>query len=219
MRKCICWLLLLFSLTSFAGASETEKPLLPDPGLYRRALGELIAEDAEMNGTTYDVYGYSFYKTANNILSTLLMAYEWGVTGKGFTYEQLSVAENPQTRAYTYWYAIAKDGITAYLTYTGKPMGSACTMTLYVPDGFAFELATELPNATPFYNDLYLDTNDLTAYSGSSDTPVICSYCYGSKRCPECHGTGKYRNPYTGDYSSCSCGDGECPICDGEGVW
>ena len=70
-----------------------------------------------------------------------------------------------------------------------------------------------------FYNDVYDGFDEPWTGSYGSDGETICGFCYGSTSCPECYGSGRFRNPYTGSYLECSCGDGKCPVCDGEGVW
>lgn len=182
----------------------------------------------------------------------------------------------------TYRYTITAGDVSAYLTITGNLFTNACTMTLYVPDGFDFVLGAasredaagnsqgttstsvgvggfqndsfglsgglngftfdwasevdetgRLPNDSfgitdavgDFQNDIYVDPNDVldSLNSGISDTttqhPVTCVSCRGTGTCSICNGSGRWRNPYSGDWISCDCTDGKCSVCDGTGVW
>lgn len=221
MRRILCCLLMAI-LAFTLPVNAQEAPVLPDPAPYISALGQLILEDVDLNGTACDVYGYSFYRSVS--FSFALMAYEWSVTGQGFSWELQAEESSEDGMSVARWYAVSMDGHTAYLNLTGHLMNKSCALTVYVPEGMVFTPVTELKNATPFHNDLFLDSN--AAWIGSmpdsgtdSDTPVVCSYCHGSGKCPECHGSRRFRNPYTGSSLDCSCGDGKCSVCDGEGSW
>lgn len=262
MRKLMCCLILLITLVSSLPAGAQEAPVLPDPGPFVKGTGELLQEGALVNGIPCDVYGYAFNR-GDMSFSFVLMAYEWKVTGMDFTWEELGEEELADS-SISKWYAISGNGLTAYLNLTGKLLGKACTIVLYIPQGMDFTLDGTQTDATPFYNDTFTGSSDGTSsfyndafigsggttpfYNGSlyggasggttsflndvfegfdapwpggssSDDPTACSFCYGSGTCPECYGSGRFRNPYTGSYLDCSCDHGDCPICDGEGVW
>lgn len=220
-----------------APQTPADAPLLPDPAGYVNAAGVLMAEDMEMEGGLYDVYGYEFMRTEASTAGSAMDVYMMALQVRDFECEKISETYDEDEWVYTYWYGLSKNGVTAYLAYEAKLIGRACTMMLCVPQGMEFVLdevaeGNTLPfyNAplyddigenNSFYNDSLYDDDDSSYYDSWSadDDTVVCTYCHGSKTCPNCYGSGQYRNPYTGDYLDCTCGNGKCPICDGKGVW
>lgn len=284
--SCIVLVLALCSALAFA----EEKPFLPDPGVSVsvKAQGELQPEEVEQDGQLFRAYDYSFTCGKNDSVGTVLSIYEWKLRNAGFTCEHEKVSESRSSGGFsmpivTYRYTITAEDVSAYLTITGNLFTNACTMTLYVPDGFDFVLgaasredvgndpgttsasggvggfqndsfataggldgftfdwASEVdetgrfPDSNAgwiteavggFQGDLYVDPNDVLASlnGGTSDTAdttkhVTCVSCRGTGTCSICNGQGRWRNPYTGDWNSCDCTNGECKVCDGTGVW
>lgn len=234
MQKITCWLLFLALLLGTMPVWAQEAPELPDPGPSLSAQGEMLKEDVLFNDASCDVYGYSFYR-GDLSFSFVLMAYEWKLKGLDFAWEKLSSSYTDEHLSVSEWYVISKSGLSAHLHLTGNLLGQSCAVTLYVPEGMGFCLERRQADSPSFYNDAFSGGNSTgtssfynDVYDGfdepwtgsyGSDGETICSFCYGSTSCPECYGSGRFRNPYTGSYLECSCGDGKCPLCDGEGVW
>jgi len=151
MRKLICWMLIMATLLGCMPACAQAAPELPDPGPIVKAEGRLIRENVQLKGVPCDAYGYSFNR-GNMSFGFVLMAYEWKVTGLGFTWEELGEEELADSTL-SDWYAISKNGLTAYLNLTGKLLGQTCSITLYVPHGMNFPLAAQQDNAAPSSND------------------------------------------------------------------
>lgn len=139
--SCIVFVLALCSAWVFA----EEKPFLPDPGVSVKAQGELQPEEVEQDGLLFRAYDYSFTCGKYDSVGTVLSIYESKLRNLGFTCEHKKVGESRSSGGFsmptvTYRYTITAGDVSAYLTITGNLFTNACTMTLYVPDGFDFVL-------------------------------------------------------------------------------
>lgn len=217
MKKWIGALCLILFL-SFA--AQAEENALPDPGASFFAAGELLANDVNMGGVLYDVYGYTYEKDASTSLSSTLTGYQWKVQAAGFVWEKLADKSTNDGIRGDIWYAIANDDFTAQLCVSGSYFATACTAALYVPDGMPFLLEEDVAAHSQFQNDLFVDSSDLILPGDGGTTRVTCLSCHGTGVCGICGGDGTYRNPYNGDLLACSsCDDGVCSVCDGTGYW
>ncbi len=218
MKKCIFALCLFLALSFAVHAEETA---LPDPGASFLADGELLSSGAALDGVRYDVYGYTYEKSASSSLQSTVTAYQWKVQAADFSWESLEDKSAYDGIQGDSWYAISRDGLTAQLCVCGDYFSTSCTATLYVPEGMPFALDEDTAARSHFQNDLYIDAGDLwTEDADSSNTRVSCLSCHGTGICGICGGNLTYKNPYTGDWLACtSCEDGSCAVCDGTGYW
>ena len=235
MRKHLCWLMLLCMLCTLPVCHAVEAPVLPDPGPSVQAVGELIRENAELNGVPCTVYGYSFSR-GDLSFSFVLMAYEWKVEGLDFVWQKMSTQYTDDNLSVSDWYTISKSGHTAHIHLTGNLLGKTCTLTLYVPQGMQFTpegqqsapttfyswgTGSSTGGATSFYNDSFVGG------SAGSTSSFYNSWGTGSSA----GGATSFYNeviegldePLAGAYSdeptTCSyCyGSGTCPECYGSG--
>ena len=236
MRKRLCWLMLLCMLCTLPVCHAVEAPVLPDPGPSVQAIGELIRENAELNGVPCTVYGYSFSR-GDLSFSFVLMAYEWKVEGLDFVWQKMSTQYTDDNLSVSDWYTISKSGHTAHIHLTGNLLGKTCTLTLYVPQGMQFTpegqqsapttfysswgTGSSTGGATSFYNDSFVGG------SAGSTSSFYNSWGTGSSA----GGATSFYNeviegldePLAGAYSdeptTCSyCyGSGTCPECYGSG--
>lgn len=219
MRKWIALLLVCLFLPASALAA-TETDVLPDPGLSFFSAGKWLGQTVGSSGTTYDVYGYEVEKKSSTTVSTTISVFQTKVKKAGFSWENLEDRTTRDGFDSENWYAISRGGLTAQLCLEGSYFSTSVTATLYVPKGMPFTLEENVGSRTNgnFQNDIFVNGDELWAPDGGSST-TTCISCHGSGRCSLCNGTGTYTNPYTGKRSDCSCDNGICSICDGQGYW
>lgn len=168
----------------------------PDPGASFLADGELLSSGAALDGVRYDVYGYTYEKSASSSLQSTVTAYQWKVQAADFSWESLEDKSAYDGIQGDSWYAISRDGLTAQLCVCGDYFSTSCTATLYVPEGMPFALDEDTAARSHFQNDLYIDAGDLwTEDADSSNTRVSCLSCHGTGICGICGGNLTYKNP------------------------
>lgn len=200
-----------------------EKADLPDPARFFSALGELLAEDDEVDGVTYNIYGYEFTKAASSNVANVVTAYNWKVTAAGFRWEAL---RNQSNDAGDYWYAMTRDGQTAFLNLQGSYHDTSCAAALYVPKGMPFTLEKNLNGTSSFQNPSYFSQVQDYPSTSSFQNPSYFSQVQGSPNTSSFQ-NGSYleaAQPYLDDgiitVTCVSChGTGRCGICHGTGVW
>ena len=82
----------------------------------------------------------------------------------------------------------------------------------------AAKLGLRVTDSSFTYYDRYV-TGSGSSSGGYVPAKQPCFNCHTTGKCQICYGRGTYRNPYTGDTMTCTCDDGLCPTCDGEGYW
>ncbi len=263
MKKSIVWLCCLILTLSFA-MPALSAGVLPDPGQYFSKEGKLDQRGVKIGNTSYDVYVYDIGVILGISTSAKIQSYlETMLPPEGFTWtfarsdtnqlEPMAPHESEEWYALTYMDQIAYLSLYQYSPGISFSSGSfqngsspRDVLTLYVPEGMAFNQYTYTPSpyddffnnfdstkknnssssstslygGTSFLNDSFLGGPSCGDLAGRSHVSrVTCSSCHGSRKCSICGGAGKYRNPYTGSWLTCNCNNGKCSVCDGKGYW
>lgn len=246
MKKSVVWLCCLVLTLGFA-MPALAVGVLPDPGQYFSKEGKLDQRGVDIGGIQYDVYCYK------NIGTFSLSSYlDDALIAQGFTWNKAK-SESVASDFLNIWYALTYQEKTAYLKAfcsvinpnSFYPTYLYIDLTLYVPNGMAFDFPTNTPSpddnffdnlnssVTPtgnssfdspimppsLINSIFDDPSFSDLVSNSPVSRVTCSSCHGTRKCDICGGDRKYRNPYTGSWLDCSCDDGKCSVCDGKGYW
>ena len=203
-------LFLLLLAAALPAAADADA--LPDPGLSFFSAGECLGEVRLDDGSSLSVYRYAFEKNASTFLSTTVWGYQAKVKDAGFSWERLEEEGDDE------WYAISRDGLTAWLCLSGSYFSTQCEAVLYVPEGMAFTPEEEVSGRSDFQNDIFVSADDLDTPSAGSSR-VTCVSCRGSRRCPVCGGDGIWTNPYTGERNECSGAARVGGVIAGQGYW